>query len=381
MPKPRRLRIPLLGLIAVRLVLPPALDANPIVLTEIAIAGRRALLLAPDGSSRHAAMPLVVVLHWSGSTPEEIAQLADWPGLPVRTLFPQGAHPRPTGWSWLPSGYGEMEEEAARRETFRAVDELAAWLEAARRELPTVGAPIVAGVSYGGDLAFLLAVHRPESVSAAYPIAARFLPEWLPPTATCGEACPPILALHGEADITVPIGPTRDAVHELARRGHPVELRAYPGTEHDFSAAMRADLERAIAARVRDSPEGDRAAIVAALKAQADAWDRAIVRKDRAAIEANLAEEFRQIDGYGNVEDRKTFVEGLISPDLELDPYGVEEFEVRLYGDVALITGRTRMTGRYRGEPFTSHYRFTDTYVREGGVWKVVQVQITKIAE
>lgn len=151
--------------------------------------------------------------------------------------------------------------------------------------------------------------------------------------------------------------------------------------DHDFTAAMRADLERAISAQVRSSSEGHRAAVVAALKAQADAWDVAIVRKDRAAIEVNLAEEFRQIDGYGNVEDRKTFVEGLISPDLEIDPYGVEDFEVRLYDDVALITGRTRMTGRYRDEPFTSHYRFTDTYVREGGIWKVVQVQITKIAE
>lgn len=129
------------------------------------------------------------------------------------------------------------------------------------------------------------------------------------------------------------------------------------------------------------SAAGDRAAVAAALKRQADAWDAAIVRKDRAAIEANLAAEFRQIDGYGNVEDRRTFVEGLMSPDLEIDPYGVEEFEIRFYGDVALVTGRTRMAGRFRGEPFTSHYRFTDTYVRESGVWKVVQVQVTRIAE
>lgn len=125
------------------------------------------------------------------------------------------------------------------------------------------------------------------------------------------------------------------------------------------------------------SPDDERAA----LKAQADAWDAAIVHKDRAAIEANLAPEFRQIDGSGNVEDRATFVAGLMSPDLEIDPYGVEDFEIRFFGDVALVTGRTRMTGRFRGEPFTSHYRYTDTYVREAGVWKVAQVQITRIAE
>jgi len=66
---------------------------------------------------------------------------------------------------------------------------------------------------------------------------------------------------------------------------------------------------------------------------------------------------------------------------VEIDPYTVEEFEVRLYGDVALLSGRTRMTGRSDGRLFTSHYRYIDTYVRRDGAWKVVSVQITRIAE
>jgi hypothetical protein len=37
-------------------------------------------------------------------------------------------------------------------------------------------------------------------------------------------------------------------------------------------------------------------AVVAALSAQADRWDKAILAKDRAAIEANMAEDFRQIE-------------------------------------------------------------------------------------
>jgi ketosteroid isomerase-like protein len=120
-------------------------------------------------------------------------------------------------------------------------------------------------------------------------------------------------------------------------------------------------------------------AIVERLTAQAERWDRAIVAKDRAAIEANMADDFRQIDGYGNVEDRKAFVEGVVSPDLQIDPYTVEDLDVRLYGDVALLSGRTRMTGKYRGQPFTSHYRYIDVYVRRGGEWKVVSVQISRI--
>ena len=54
-------------------------------------------------------------------------------------------------------------------------------------------------------------------------------------------------------------------------------------------------------------------------------------------------------------------------------------FEVRLYGDVALLGGRTQMTGSYDGKPFASHYRYIDIYVRSNGVWKITSVQITKV--
>jgi hypothetical protein len=101
------------------------------------------------------------------------------------------------------------------------------------------------------------------------------------------------------------------------------------------------------------------AELVAQLKAQSDAWDQAIVKKDRAAIEANMAEDFRQIDGRGNVETKASFVEGLVSPDLVIDPYTVEDFEIRVYGDTALLSGRTRMTGPLSGpglqEPLPLH--------------------------
>jgi len=133
---------------------------------------------------------------------------------------------------------------------------------------------------------------------------------------------------------------------------------------------------RSRAAEARADP---RETLIAELTAQADGWDRAIVRKDRAAVEANMAEDFRHIDGAGNVSTKRPFVDELMSPDLEIEPYTVEDFDVRIYGDVALLCGRTRMHGRYRGEPFTSHYRYVDTYVRRDGEWRVVNVQITRM--
>jgi ketosteroid isomerase-like protein len=124
-----------------------------------------------------------------------------------------------------------------------------------------------------------------------------------------------------------------------------------------------------------------KAAVVEALTRQADAWDKAIVKKDRAAVEANMADDFRNIDGAGTVGEKKAFVEGLMDAKLTIDPYTVEDFDVRLFGDTALLSGRTRMTGTFDGKPFTSHYRYIDIYVKSAGQWKIVSVQITRLAQ
>lgn len=132
----------------------------------------------------------------------------------------------------------------------------------------------------------------------------------------------------------------------------------------------------ACASAPRATPTSD---ATAELTARSAAWDTAIVRKDRAAIEANMAEDFRQIDGGGNLETKRSFVDGVVDPELTIEPYTVEDFEIRRYGDVALLSGRTKMHGTYREAPFTSHYRYIDIYVLADAGWRVVSVQISKI--
>jgi ketosteroid isomerase-like protein len=129
---------------------------------------------------------------------------------------------------------------------------------------------------------------------------------------------------------------------------------------------------------VRAAP-ASAAADIAKLQELSDAWDKAIVAKDRAAVAGNMGADFRIIDGQGNVEDKQQFVEGILDPKLTIDPYTVEEFDIRLYGDVALLSGRTRMTGKHDGKPFVSNYRYIDIYVKRDGQWQIVSVQITRL--
>ncbi|MES2296076.1 MAG: DUF4440 domain-containing protein [Pseudomonadota bacterium] len=119
----------------------------------------------------------------------------------------------------------------------------------------------------------------------------------------------------------------------------------------------------------------------AQLRQQADAWDRAIVRKDVAAISQNMAESFQQIDSRGNLSNKAQFLSGITSEKLVIFPYEPEDVVIRFYGAVALITGTTNLRGTYSGKPFTTHYRYTDTYFNESGVWRVVNVQTTEMSQ
>jgi phospholipase/carboxylesterase len=189
---------------------------------------------------------MIVALHWSSSTPE--AMLRDLAGIPVeaRILLPQANYPQRGGWSWFPRKFGEAEDQEARAEAFRVADALADWIELARREYPTYGRPVVTGISYGGDLAYLLAVRHPRTVRAAFPVAARFPADWIPEARTCTDDCPWIVAFHGNDDWIVGLAEARETAARLRARGYPVELRSYAGVGHRFSAGMRTDFEREV---------------------------------------------------------------------------------------------------------------------------------------
>ena len=119
----------------------------------------------------------------------------------------------------------------------------------------------------------------------------------------------------------------------------------------------------------------------AQLRAQADRWDKAIVARQATEIEANMSEDFRQIDSAGGTRDGQAFLVAILDPKLQIDPYTVEDFDIRRYGDVALLSGRTQMTGHYDGAAFSSHYRYIDVYALQDGQWRVVSVQITPVRE
>ncbi len=204
--------------------------------------GMRYLVFETGGAKPGDTLPLVVGLHYAGAEPQVMVEYFDSLDIRARVILPRAPYARGEGRAWFPMELAVMGQAAQDAVAFDMAGKLAEFIAAARERYPTRGKPVVTGVSFGGDMALLLGLRHPGSIAAVFPVAARWVPSWEPATNTCKPHCPPIRALHGDQDTTVAIGPTREAMAQLAQRGYDAGLVAYPGVAHDFDAAMERDF-------------------------------------------------------------------------------------------------------------------------------------------
>ena len=105
------------------------------------------------------------------------------------------------------------------------------------------------------------------------------------------------------------------------------------------------------------------------------------VTKDRETINALLADDWIVTDPGGRVLTKAQVLAELDSGERKLESGTIDEVNVRLFGDVAVVTGRTAATGSYQGNSVSVKLRFTDVFVKRSGSWEAVASQATLIAQ
>ena len=109
---------------------------------------------------------------------------------------------------------------------------------------------------------------------------------------------------------------------------------------------------------------------------------RAWIDHDRETINTLLSDDWSVIDPSGQILNKEGVIrEGFESGIRKIESGEIDEVNVRLFGDVAVVTGRTTASGSYQGERFSVKLRFTDVCVKRGDDWQVVASQGTLIAE
>ena len=109
----------------------------------------------------------------------------------------------------------------------------------------------------------------------------------------------------------------------------------------------------------------------------AAAW----VAGDRAFIESVLSDDWSVIDPTGRILTKAEVLREAFTGEREITEGTIDQVNVRDFGDWAIVTGRTRMSGSYQGEEMTVTLRFTDVFVRRSVEWQCVASQGTFISE
>lgn len=119
----------------------------------------------------------------------------------------------------------------------------------------------------------------------------------------------------------------------------------------------------------------------AGLLAVADAFDRAQLTQDRAALERMVDDDLVFIQSDGMRAGKQAFIDGWTTPGDSYDPIKLaDRVLVRLGPDAFLVSASTTLSGISGGKRFSSSFRFTDTFRRVGGEWRAVHIQVTRTA-
>lgn len=187
--------------------------------------------LVTGGASSEDVLPMIVVLHGLGDTPEQLAGV--FSRLPIRARLELLRAPDAwgRGYSWFPVDVRRGAESVRAADLSRAAARIAAATTNLTRDRPTAGRPIVTGFSQGGMLSLVLALHHPDQFRRAIALAG-----WIPDALIPGDAelarAAPIYAVHGERDTVVPFALARSLAEVLKRRGAKLTFVTDPEAAH-----------------------------------------------------------------------------------------------------------------------------------------------------
>ena len=99
-------------------------------------------------------------------------------------------------------------------------------------------------------------------------------------------------------------------------------------------------------------------------------------KKDRAALERLLAEDYLYTHSNGSVLDKAQEIAESMSSEVQWTDSRLADLKVRVFGTVAVLTGRQSVRGAAKGY-VPGPRRITDIFVQRNGRWQWVGGQAT----
>jgi ketosteroid isomerase-like protein len=106
----------------------------------------------------------------------------------------------------------------------------------------------------------------------------------------------------------------------------------------------------------------------------------AVVKGDWAKLEKETSDDYTLININGQMSNKSQMVEGFKSGQNKLTANDLSDMTVRVYDNVAVVTGKMDAKGTMGGKDVTGQGMFTRVYVKKGGHWQAVALQQTRLS-
>src|SRR5213080_4964242 len=117
------------------------------------------------------------------------------------------------------------------------------------------------------------------------------------------------------------------------------------------------------------------------IKALEEARNVAVLHGDVAALDRMTSDDYTFITLRGELRTKSDILKGFASGSFHYESRQISDLKVRVYGDTAIVTGRSMQKGMENGKDYSGDYRFTRVYVKQKGRWVTVALQTTLIQQ
>jgi ketosteroid isomerase-like protein len=112
-----------------------------------------------------------------------------------------------------------------------------------------------------------------------------------------------------------------------------------------------------------------------------NAWAKAVVARDWAAVDKILRDKLIYAHATGGIESKKQYLDRVRSGAQQYNTINHENTRVVVYGDSAVTHSIMRMAGTTNGTPFSDHLMMLHVWEKQGGSWRLAAHQTTKLPE
>jgi len=110
-------------------------------------------------------------------------------------------------------------------------------------------------------------------------------------------------------------------------------------------------------------------------------WNESHERGDAAALEALWADDMEVAVPKMPVMQKADVLKFARSGRMKFLRYQTSDTRIRVYDNAAVVTGRLQRTRSMNGQEISDDWRFTKTYVRQAGHWRVVSFHASEAVQ